>query len=122
VASSNQSDPTASAVSSQNPVGRASSRAETIDNVEHADLSPDLRFETMNYQTRITINGKTGRILVLPANPRTARGFSGDLILDEFAFHEDSVAIWEAAQPILDAHPDYLCRIASTPNGRHNMF
>ena len=89
---------------------------------ELADLSSDLRFETMNYETRITINGRTGRIKVLPCNPRTARGFSGDLILDEFAFHENSVAIWEAAEPILSANPDFLCRIASTPNGRHNMF
>ena len=89
---------------------------------EQEDLSADKRFETMNYETRITIHGQVGRIKVLPANPRTARGFSGDLILDEFAFHENSVAIWEAVEPILAAHPDYLCRVGSTPNGRHNMF
>jgi phage FluMu gp28-like protein len=89
---------------------------------EQADLSTDLRFECMNYETRITINGEVGRIKILAANPRTARGFSGDLILDEFAFHENSTAIWEAAEPILSANPDFLCRIASTPNGRSNMF
>jgi phage FluMu gp28-like protein len=44
------------------------------------------------------------------------------LILDEFAFHEDSAAIWEAAEPILSSNPDFLCRIASTGNGKHNMF
>jgi phage FluMu gp28-like protein len=59
---------------------------------------------------------------VLAANPRTARGFSGDLILDEFAFHEDSNAIWEAAEPILSANRQFLCRVASTGNGKHNMF
>src|ERR1051325_1548817 len=89
---------------------------------EQADLSTDRRFETMNLETRITINGQTGRIKVLAANPRTARGFSGDLILDEFAFHEDAAAIWEAAEPILASNKDFLCRIASTPNGKHNMF
>jgi phage FluMu gp28-like protein len=89
---------------------------------EQIDLSPDNRFETFNTETRITINGQTSRIKVLAANPRTARGFSGDLILDEFAFHEDAAAIWEAAEPILASNPDYLCRIASTPNGKHNMF
>jgi phage FluMu gp28-like protein len=89
---------------------------------EQADLSPQPKFECMNYETRITVAGKTGRIKILPANPRTARGFSGDLILDEFAFHENSAAIWEAAEPILSANKDYLCRIASTPNGRHNFF
>jgi phage FluMu gp28-like protein len=76
----------------------------------------------MNYETRIHVDGQVGRIKVLPANPRTPRGFSGDLILDEFAFHEDSRAIWEAAEPILSANQDYLARVASTPNGRHNMF
>jgi phage FluMu gp28-like protein len=44
------------------------------------------------------------------------------LILDEFAFHEDSAAIWEAAEPILASNPDFLCRMASTGNGRHNLF
>jgi len=89
---------------------------------EQADLSSSFHFEAMNYETRIHVGDKISRIKVLPANPRTARGFSGDLILDEFAFHEDSQKIWEAAEPILSANPDYLCRIASTPNGRHNMF
>lgn len=89
---------------------------------EQADLSPDNRFESMRAETRVTINGQVGRILVLAANPLTVRGFSGDLILDEFAFHEDSAAIWNEAHPILAGHRDYLCRIASTPNGKHNHF
>lgn len=89
---------------------------------EQVDLSVDNRFETMRAETRITIDGKTGRILVLAANPLTARSFSGDLILDEFAFHQDGAAIWSAAQPIIESNPDYLCRIASTPNGKHNQF
>jgi phage FluMu gp28-like protein len=84
--------------------------------------TPNIRFECMSYEIRVRIGGAVSRIKILPANPRTARGFSGDLILDEFAFHENSAAIWEAAEPILSANPDYLCRIASTPNGRHNMF
>jgi phage FluMu gp28-like protein len=86
------------------------------------DLSTDLFYENMRMEVRITVGGKAGRIKVLAANPRTARGFSGDLILDEFAFHEDSNAIWEAAEPILSSSPDFLCRIASTGNGTHNMF
>lgn len=86
------------------------------------DLSEDMKFDMMRHEVRITVNGQTGRILVLAANPRTARGFSGDLILDEFAFHEDSRAIWEAAEPIISSNPDFLCRIASTGNGKLNMF
>lgn len=89
---------------------------------EDEDLSPDEFFENMRVEVRIKVAGKVGRIKVLAANPRTARGFSGDLILDEFAFHENSVAIWDAAEPIMSSNKDYECRIASTGNGRFNMF
>ena len=85
-------------------------------------LSEDVKYENMRFEIRLTLGGQTGRIKVLAANPRTARGFSGDLILDEFAFHEDSAAIWEAAEPIISSNPDFLCRILSTGNGRRNMF
>jgi phage FluMu gp28-like protein len=81
-----------------------------------------LDFDSMRLELHIVAKGQTGRIKVLAANPRTARGFSGDLILDEFAFHENSAEIWEAAEPILASNPDFLCRIASTGNGKHNLF
>ncbi len=84
--------------------------------------TPGLDFEDMRMELRIRNQGKTGRIKVLAANPRTARGFSGDLILDEFAFHEDGNKIWEAAEPILASNKDFLCRIASTGNGKRNLF
>jgi len=95
--------------------------------MESCDVSPDLKYDNMRMEVRIKYTQKNqperiGRIKVLAANPRTARGFSGDLILDEFAFHENSNAIWEAAEPILSANPQFLCRIASTGNGKHNMF
>ena len=90
--------------------------------VEVEDQSVDITYDNMRFEIRVVVNGKIGRIKVLAANPRTARGFSGDLILDEFAFHEDSRAIWEAAEPIISSNPDFLCRIASTGNGRQNMF
>lgn len=79
-------------------------------------------FEEMKYEIKIRVKGKVGRIKILAASPRTARGFSGDLIIDEFAFHEDGAAIWDAAEPILSSNPDFLCRIASTGNGTNNMF
>jgi phage FluMu gp28-like protein len=90
---------------------------------ENLDLAPGSEvYEEMNYEIRIVVSGKIGRVKVLAANPRTARGFSGDLILDEFAFHQDADAIWDAAEPILSSNPDYLCRIASTGNGTGNLF
>ncbi len=86
------------------------------------DESPDIRYENMRMEVRIQFGERLGRIKVLAANPRTARGFSGDLILDEFAFHENGSAIWEAAEPILSANPEFLCRVASTGNGKYNLF
>src|SRR5205814_3739125 len=89
---------------------------------ETKDESGSRHFKDTRMELRIQVRGKMGRIKVLAANPRTARGFSGDLILDEFAFHQDDIAIWEAAEPILSSNTDFLCRIASTGNGRNNMF
>lgn len=89
---------------------------------EQEDLSTDDLFDNMQFEARITLLGHVGRIKVLAANPRTARGFSGDLILDEFAFHQDSYAIWDGAEPILSANAEFQGRIASTGNGTSNMF
>jgi len=100
-----------------------------VEAVEFEDKTPDDPslsaeevFQAMHFEVKVKVQGKWGRIKVIAASPRTARGFSGDLILDEFAFHEDSRAIWEAAEPIISANPDFLCRISSTLNGTRNMF
>lgn len=71
------------------------------------------------YQLRLP-NGS--RHIFLPANPDTARGYSGNVLLDEFAFHKDSRAIWGALYPIITRRPDYKIRVISTPNGRNNKF
>jgi phage FluMu gp28-like protein len=60
------------------------------------------------------------RITALPANPDTARGFSANVFLDEFAFHKDSRAIWKALFPVISA--GHKLRITSTPNGKDNKF
>lgn len=61
------------------------------------------------------------RILALPANPMTTRGFTGDVLLDEFAMHEDDAAIWAALFPTLLRGQGEL-DVAGTPRGRRNMF
>ena len=61
------------------------------------------------------------RIFALPANPMTTRGFTGDVLLDEFAMHEDDRAIWAALFPTLLRGQGEL-DVASTPRGRRNMF
>lgn len=97
-----------------------------LDGDQVADVSrfmdSPVEYDAMRFEIRIKVGGQTSRIKILAANPRTARGFSGDLILDEFAFHENSRAIWEAAEPILSSNADFLCRISSTGNGKFNLF
>jgi len=60
------------------------------------------------------------KITALPANPDTARGFSANVFLDEFAFHADSRKIWTALFPVISA--GHKLRITSTPNGKGNKF
>ncbi len=64
------------------------------------------------------------RLIALPANPNTARGYSANLLLDEFAFHEDPDAIWRAIYPSI-SNPlkgVFKIRVVSTPNGLGNKF
>ena len=61
------------------------------------------------------------RVTALPANPDTARGFSANVLLDEFGFHRDSHAIWKALFPVV-SKPGLKLRIVSTPNGKGNKF
>jgi phage FluMu gp28-like protein len=60
------------------------------------------------------------RITALPANADTARGFSANVFLDEFAFHKDSGAIWKALFPVISA--GWKLRVTSTPNGKSGKF
>ena len=60
------------------------------------------------------------RITALPANPDTARGFSANVFLDEFAFHQNSRKIWQALFPVISA--GHRLRVASTGNGKDNKF
>lgn len=64
------------------------------------------------------------RIIALPANPDTARGYSGNIILDEFAIHRDGAAIWRSMYPSI-TNPlkrELKVRVMSTPKGEGNMF
>lgn len=61
------------------------------------------------------------RIIALPANPDTARGFSGNVFLDEFAIHQRSREIWGALFPVV-SKPGLKLRVTSTPKGKGNKF
>lgn len=76
-------------------------------------FSPDVR------ALDVTLPGGS-EIIALPANPDTARGFSANVFLDEFAIHRDSRAIWGALFPVISA--GHKIRITSTPKGKGNKF
>jgi phage FluMu gp28-like protein len=56
----------------------------------------------------------------LPANPDTARGWSANILLDEFALHRDSREIWSAMFPTVTR--GYKIRMISTFKGKSNKF
>ena len=61
------------------------------------------------------------RVTALPANPDTARGYSANVVLDEFATHKDSRKIWGALFPVV-SRSDLKLRVISTPKGKGNKF
>jgi phage FluMu gp28-like protein len=81
----------------------------------------DRFFEGTRFR-ELTIELTNGvRIIGLPANPMTARGFTGDVLLDEFAMHRDDRAIWASIFPTILRGGGEL-DVASTPKGRDNLF
>lgn len=65
------------------------------------------------------------RITALPAKAATIRGYSANLILTEFAFHDDPEGIWKAIFPSVSnglRGGAKKVRIISTPNGMGNCF
>lgn len=56
----------------------------------------------------------------LPANPDTARGYTGNVTLDEFAFHADAEKIYTALYPITTR--GYGLELVSTPNGQQGKY
>jgi phage FluMu gp28-like protein len=70
---------------------------------------------------QLEINLPNGsRLVGLPANPDTARGWSANILLDEFALHRDSREIWSAMFPTVTR--GYKIRMISTFKGKSNKF
>lgn len=87
--------------------------AEEIEGTFEGDNDRQYKMLELKFPNGSTITG-------LPANPDTARGWSANVLLDEFAFHQDSRAIWTALFPTITR--GYKIRIVSTPNGKQNKF
>ena len=63
----------------------------------------DYRTDGATYRAQEVEFPGGSKITALPANPDTARGFSANVFLDEFAFHQDSRKIWTALFPVISA-------------------
>jgi len=100
--------------------------AEVLDKAKrHAEVLAAFGYPGAN---RLVVDNATevawkdgGRIVALPASPRTARSFTGDVWLDEFAYHLDPKKIRDAAFPIA-LRGDWRVRVFSTPNGATGLF
>jgi phage FluMu gp28-like protein len=60
------------------------------------------------------------RINALSSNPKAFRSKGGKVVLDEFAFHNDAVALWKAAKPVITW--GFPLRILSTHRGKQSLF
>lgn len=59
------------------------------------------------------------KIIGVPANPDTARGYSANVYLDEFSVHKNSRDMWAAVFPII-SRGGYKLWITYTPKGKQN--
>jgi phage FluMu gp28-like protein len=59
------------------------------------------------------------KIIGVPANPDTARGYSANVYLDEFSVHKNSRDMWAAVFPIV-SRGGYKLWITYTPKGKQN--
>ena len=56
-----------------------------------------------------------------PGNGDTARGASGNVVLDEFAWHQDPDDVWRAVFPVI-TRGKYRLIVLSTPHGKSGKF
>ena len=80
----------------------------------------DLEIEGQSYRANEWDAGGGNIVTALPANPDTARGYSRNVYLDEFAIHRSSREIWGALYPSITR--GWKIRITSTPNGKSGKF
>lgn len=84
-------------------------------------IEGEFKSDKISYAALEITTPRGSKITALPANPDTARGFSANVFLDEFAFHRDSKEIWRALFPVI-SKPGLKLRVVSTPNGKGNKF
>jgi len=83
-------------------------------------VAEDFHWEGERFSALMLEFPNGSKLTGLPANPRTARGSSGHLVLDEFAHHQDPRGIWRAIAPVITR--GFRVLVLSTPNGRQGKF
>ena len=75
-------------------------------------------------KAKVIVLANGSKIYALPGKPASLRGFTGYLIIDEFAFFEDQKEVWKAVFAVITNPMASLKRIiiTSTPNGQSDMF
>ena len=88
---------------------------------KEGNLLPEFdSMETEDKTMEVHFPHNGSRIIGLPANADAARGYSGNIVLDEFAFHGDARKIFAACFPIITR--GYSIEVISTPNGTAGKF
>jgi phage FluMu gp28-like protein len=85
-----------------------------------AILQSNLFEGTSIAQHEIRIGRNRSRLIFLPANPDTVRGYTGDVLLDEFALHKNAPEIFAAM--MTRATLGYSVDMMSTFKGKNNKF
>lgn len=99
---------------------------EALEVVEKARLHAEALTKLGSHWARPTSKSSTqvplasgGRILALPSTSG-GRSYSGNVILDEFAYHQHPEKVWDGAGGTV-MH-GFKLRVLSTPNGVGNLF
>lgn len=87
--------------------------------IEHYDEERPRKEALLLSATAILPNGS--RLISIPANPSTARGYPANVVFDEFSHVEQQRELWKAVFPSI-TRANYLCRVVSTPNGVGDKF
>jgi len=80
-------------------------------------------FENQKLETKIWHDKTTfSRSIVIAPNVATARGWTGDVFLDEVGFIRDFKEVYEAVDPILSSRPEFRLILATTPPNDDKHF
>lgn len=94
--------------------------AELVSESEGIFKAYDAEYKQLEVRLPTMVDGQFSRIIGLPANPDTARGYSANVVLDEFGIHALSREIWTALFGCITR--GYRLIVLSTPKGRQNKY